>query len=83
MTKNRRGSHFVSGGKNPNVGPTCGHPVCAHLLPSPPGYDGGWCGLRSNRVPPSEGWPTGFTPCVASTGGCDRHTGADTSGGEE
>ena len=82
MTEKLSENNFVSGGKNPNVGPTCGYPVCSHLQPSTGGYDGGWCTLESNRVPPSEGWPTGFTPSVASTGGCDGHARADTSGGD-
>jgi hypothetical protein len=33
-------------------------------------------GVYKNRVPPSSGWPNGFTPSVSSTGGCDLHSKA-------
>lgn len=64
---------FVSMGRNPNCELTCGFPKCGHLTEAI-FRNGGWCELRENRVPPCDGWPTGFTPSVASTGGCDRHT---------
>jgi hypothetical protein len=66
---------FVSGGRNPNYELTCGFPRCGYLIPHRDmRYDGGWCGHADNRVPPCYGWPAGFTPSVASTGGCDLHT---------
>lgn len=58
---------FVSGGRNPNIEKTCGHPLCRWLL------DGGWCEHPENRVDPSELWPNGFTPSVCITGGCGNH----------
>ncbi len=61
---------FVSGGINPNAFPTCTFPKrCAHLI-ADPSHSGGWCAHSANRVPPSEGWPSGFTPSVAPDGGC-------------
>ena len=67
-------TNMVSGGRNPNRELTCGFPQCRHLIRQKDGrHDGGWCGHPDNRVPPESGWPTGFTPSVASTGGCDLH----------
>jgi hypothetical protein len=70
MTEGRL--NYVSMGRNPNVEPTCCFPRCSWLEKGD--RDGGWCKHPANRVPPSSGWPTGFTPSVASTGGCDRHS---------
>ena len=68
-------TNMVSGGRNPNRELTCGFPQCRHLIrPKDGRRDGGWCGHPVNRVPPEPGWPVGFTPSVASTGGCDLHT---------
>ena len=68
-------TNMVSGGRNPNRELTCGFPQCKHLIrPKDGRRDGGWCGHPVNRVPPEPGWPIGFTPSVASTGGCDLHT---------
>ena len=68
-------TNMVSGGRNPNCELTCGFPQCGHLIrPKDGRHDGGWCGHPDNRVPPGPGWPNGFTPSVASTGGCDLHT---------
>jgi hypothetical protein len=68
-------SPMVSGGLNPNTVPTCGFPVCDYLIrPSCGSSNGGWCGHSANRVPPSPGWPTGFTPSVSCTGGCGHHS---------
>jgi hypothetical protein len=65
---------MFSGGLNPNTVPTCGFPVCVHLIrPSSGAFDGGWCNHPANRVQPSPGWPNGFTPSVSSTGGCGFH----------
>jgi hypothetical protein len=66
---------YVSMGRNPNVELTCCAPRCAFLHKGP--QDGGWCRHPENRVEPSEGWPLGFTPSVASTGGCARHSAAE------
>jgi hypothetical protein len=66
-------SDYVSGGRNPNCELTCGFPKCDHLYKSA-SQDGGWCEHPANRVPPSAGWPNGFTPSVASTGGCSHHS---------
>jgi hypothetical protein len=63
----------VSMGRNPNCELTCGFPKCDHLIQGKD-RDGGWCNLPSNRVPPMEGFPNGFTPSVASTGGCSKHS---------
>jgi hypothetical protein len=63
----------VSMGRNPNYELTCGFPRCGHLK-SEQDRSGGWCQHPGNRVPPCDGWPNGFTPSVASTGGCDLHT---------
>jgi hypothetical protein len=66
---------MVSGGLNPNTVLTCGFPVCLYLIrPSDGKSSGGWCGHSANRVPPSPGWPTGFTPSVSCTGGCSYHS---------
>lgn len=70
-----RPNNRVSMGRNPNHELTCGFPRCGHLQ-SGTNRDGGWCQHPSNRVPPCEGWPNGFTPSVASSGGCDLHTSA-------
>ena len=68
-------TNMVSGGRNPNCELSCGCPQCGHLIrPKDGRRDGGWCGHPDNRVPPGPGWPNGFTPSVASTGGCDLHT---------
>jgi len=68
-------TNMVSGGRNPNLEPCCDFPRCRYLIrPKDEGRDGGWCGLKENRVSPCAGWPQGFTPSVSSTGGCDRHT---------
>lgn len=68
-------TNMVSMGRNPNFQHCCGFPLCRHLIiPKKKSHDGGWCGLNENRVPPCPGWPNGFTPSVASTGGCDKHT---------
>lgn len=68
-------TNMVSGGRNPGYELTCGFPQCGHLIrPKDGRRDGGWCGHADNRVPPEQGWPNGFTPSVASTGGCDLHT---------
>lgn len=68
-------TNMVSGGRNPNCELTCGFPQCGYLIrPKDGRRDGGWCGHPDNRVPPEPGWPNGFTPSVASTGGCDLHT---------
>jgi hypothetical protein len=64
---------FGSLGRNPNWELTCGFPLCRHLTPGT-NRDGGWCTHRDNRVSPRDGWPDGFMPSVASTGGCDLHT---------
>ena len=68
-------TNMVSGGRNPNCELTCGFPQCRHLIrPKDRRRDGGWCGHPDNRVSPEPGCPNGFTPSVASTGGCDLHT---------
>jgi hypothetical protein len=65
---------FVSGGRNPNCDATCGFPRCRHLIKERDGTSVGWCSLPDNRVPPCNGWPTGFTPSVCMyTGGCNKH----------
>jgi hypothetical protein len=66
MNKN----NFVSGGK-PGYYGQCWNCV---FLEKGKDRDGGWCTNSENRVAPSSGWPNGFTPSVASSGGCDLHT---------
>jgi hypothetical protein len=66
---------MVSCGLNPNTVPTCAFPVCDYLIRSGCGSRYvGWCGHPANRVQPSTGWPTGFTPSVSCTGGCGYHS---------
>lgn len=72
-----KAKNFVSMGRNPNHQLTCGFPRCASFQPDPnPAMSGGWCRHPTNRAEPSAAWPTGFTPSVASDGGCDLHTDA-------
>lgn len=62
---------FTSGGRHPNWQKCCFD--CEWMSPNLDG-DGGWCTHPENRTKPSGGWPGGFCPSVASTGGCDLHT---------
>lgn len=62
---------YDSMGRNMNWDPCCFD--CPHLIKGGPDRTGGWCGNPENRVPPSDGWPDGFTPSVAPDGGCDQH----------
>ncbi len=64
---------FVSGGRNPNCELTCVFPQCGWLQRDTE-RDGGWCRNDANRRPACPGFPAGFNPSVASTGGCDLHT---------
>ena len=73
MSKKRK-HNFASGGRNPNWQQTCDYPKCRWLTKSND-RSGGWCEHPENRVPPSKGWPDGFTPSVSSTGGCDLYRG--------
>jgi hypothetical protein len=63
-SKNNR----VSMGRNERE-PTCR--TCVHRKAD--GSWHGWCQHPDNRTPPSPGWPTGFTPSVTGSGGCDLH----------
>ena len=69
MSKKRK-HNFASGGRSPNWQQTCDYPKCRWLTKGKD-RDGGWCDHPENRIPPSKGWPDGFTPSVSSTGGCD------------
>lgn len=72
VSLHRREVGFTSMGRDPNVQATCCWPQCQWLKNGP--MDGGWCTHPTNRVPPSGSWTTGFTPSVASTGGCSLHS---------
>lgn len=50
--------NYVSGGRNPNVEPTCS--TCIHRDPSKEHYGWGWCKIWGGAS-------------VSSTGGCDSH----------
>lgn len=63
---------YISGGRNVNQQDCCDAPRCFWLAKRTDG-DGGWCENPQNRVGPKPGWPDGFTPSVASDGGCDLH----------
>jgi len=66
-------TNMVSGGRNPNCELTCDFPRCGWLQRATD-RDGGWCANDANRCKAVPGWPIGFMPSVASTGGCDLHT---------
>lgn len=64
-------SNYTSMGRDPNWQKTCCAPRCMFLAKGQ--QNGGWCEHPRNRVV-TPAWPQGFTPSVASTGGCDLHS---------
>lgn len=76
MSDKREAVGFVSGGRDPNHEPVCSTCVHQQRDRAHPGW--GWCQHPNNRVPPSDGWPTGFAPSVSPHGGCNLHPTAQT-----
>lgn len=66
-------TNFVSAGRNLNQENCCDGKLRCIFLEKARDRDGGWCTNPVNRVAASVGWPNGFIPSVASTGGCSLH----------
>jgi len=53
-----KAGQYVSGGRNPNIEPTCG--TCDHMIADRATSSHGWCPLHNHAS-------------VSITGGCDQH----------